>query len=477
MELEPSESNLAKAYDQVTSALCDLAPNDTLDQLDCQVTLVPNLTTFAPLELPQELRTASTIICALVLVLGIAGNLLVPYVVFRTKELRNSTNLFLINLSIADLLVLVVCMPTVLIELHSNPEVWLLGENMCRAVPFVETAVAHGSILTILAISFERYYAICKPLKAGYKCTKFRALVIIMCVWALATLSTIPTLFIAELTEAQYLDGGLVPVCLATPDTIWKKVYFLTAMGAFFWTPLIVLLIVYSIITKRLCLDDIRATSLVHHSEHLQMRARRQVVLMLAAVVACFFICLLPFRLLTIWLIFSTPDQISSLGMEAYYTLLYACRIMLYLNSAVNPILYNLISSKFRDAFMTVLCCKRPNRLLLRQSTFNTTSSSLVMSSLKNSIHRGQPFVRQESRGSGCGTPDPVVVKKAPLARIATITSQWSPKEPSLATFQAKEFAVPDKEATVEAPDNAGSRTCSTLQAKETTILGHESYV
>lgn len=83
--------------------------------------------------------------------------------------------------------------------------------------------------------------------------------------------------------------------------------------------------------------------------------------------------------------------------------MLYACRIMLYLNSAINPILYNLISSKFRDAFVAVLCCKRPSRLLLRQSTFNTTSSSLVMSSLKNSLHRGPPFLRQESRASRDG--------------------------------------------------------------------------
>ena len=58
-------------------------------------------------EFPYYIRTTATIVCTIVLVLGTTGNLLVPIVVIKTKELRNSTNLFLINLSIADLLVLI----------------------------------------------------------------------------------------------------------------------------------------------------------------------------------------------------------------------------------------------------------------------------------------------------------------------------------------------------------------------------------
>lgn len=59
-----------------------------------------------------------------------------------------------------------------------------------KLVPFVELTVAHASILTILAISFERYYAICEPLKAGYVCTKTRAMVICVACWCVAGLFT-----------------------------------------------------------------------------------------------------------------------------------------------------------------------------------------------------------------------------------------------------------------------------------------------
>lgn len=83
--------------------------------------------------LPFVLRAVATIACVIILVFGVTGNILVPLVVCRTKELcTNSTNVFLINLSIADLLVLIFCMPSVLIELHSKPEVWTLGEVMCK---------------------------------------------------------------------------------------------------------------------------------------------------------------------------------------------------------------------------------------------------------------------------------------------------------------------------------------------------------
>lgn len=140
--------------------------------------------------------------------------------------MRNSTNIFLTNLSIADLLVLLVCTPTVLVEVNTRPETWVLGHEMCewqserptqltfcqqlqnclpflfsslslilflpvgKAVPFVELTVAHASVLTILAISFERYYAICEPLKAGYVCTKARAILICVLAWGIAALFT-----------------------------------------------------------------------------------------------------------------------------------------------------------------------------------------------------------------------------------------------------------------------------------------------
>lgn len=116
--------------------------------------------------------------------------------------------------------------------------------------------MAHGSILTMLAISFERYYAICKPLKVGYKCTKVRALVIIVLVWLLALLATLPLLFIAQQSSAVYVDGSQVQVCLTQANSGWSKAYFLTILILFFFLPLLVLIVIYAAISRRLCSNE-----------------------------------------------------------------------------------------------------------------------------------------------------------------------------------------------------------------------------
>lgn len=63
----------------------------------------------------------------------------VPIVIMKTKDMRNSTNIFLINLSIADLFVLVVCTPTVLVEVNTKPETWILGHGMCKQLIYLST--------------------------------------------------------------------------------------------------------------------------------------------------------------------------------------------------------------------------------------------------------------------------------------------------------------------------------------------------
>lgn len=155
----------------------------------------------------------------------------------------------------------------------------------------------------------------------------------------------------AEYKFVEYVDGSSVAVCLTQAVTTWTIGYFLMTITMFFIVPLIVLIILYAIIAKNLISNDGPMMKLRPTKPELSQKARKQVVLMLGAVVLSFFLCLLPFRVLTMWIILSSEQTFLDIGMEKYYNLLYFCRIMLYMNSAINPILYNLMSTKFRKGF------------------------------------------------------------------------------------------------------------------------------
>ncbi|CAH0763429.1 unnamed protein product [Diatraea saccharalis] len=341
-------------------------------------------------EIPYYIKATSMTFCIAIMCLGVIGNVMVPIVILKTKDMRNSTNIFLVNLSIADLMVLLVCTPTVLVEVNSKPDTWVLGKELCLAVPFVELTVTHASVLTILAISFERYYAICEPLRAGYVCTKTRAALICALVWFFAALFTSPILGVATFTYERYDDGVEEPVCLTQADTVWSALFFILTIVVFFIVPLGVLLVLYSVIAKNLMENPVIIAQNSKNTSNTGnvIRYRKQVILMLGTVVLSFFLCLLPFKALTLWIIVFPPETIMSLGVDGYYILLYFCRVMLYLNSAINPILYNLMSSKFREGFVKLLkinklmrCSRNIRANMQRRDTFNTTTSTGFSSS------------------------------------------------------------------------------------------------
>nr|AWT50629.1 neuropeptide receptor [Diaphorina citri] len=335
-------------------------------------------------QFPAYIRTPSMVLCSIILCIGVLGNIMVPCVILKSKDMRNSTNIFLMNLSIADLMVLLVCTPTVLVEVNSKPETWQMGEHMCKAVPFVELTVAHASVLTILAISFERYYAICEPLKAGYVCTKTRAIVICLLAWGFAALFTSPITWITEYKHTQYFDNSIVPVCLTQAEKIWPATYFVLIILVFFILPLILLIVLYAIIAKNL-MAEINNTN---DNNMYNQRARRQVVTMLALVVLSFFLCLLPFRIITLWIVIIPDDNVYSikkLTLITYYKVLFVSRILLYLNSAINPILYNIMSSKFRKGFKKLIGIRHVNN---RKFTYTGTLTTTLNSSHQSSTRR-----------------------------------------------------------------------------------------
>ncbi|XP_030852858.1 thyrotropin-releasing hormone receptor-like [Strongylocentrotus purpuratus] len=81
---------------------------------------------------------------------------------------------------------------------------------------------------------------------------------------------------------------------------------------------------------------------------------RDRVSRMLIANGTMFFLCLAPFELTSLWAMV-TNDTFLETGRP--WTQF--CRVMMYLNSAVNPIIYNITNPRYRQAFMRAFSKKQ----------------------------------------------------------------------------------------------------------------------
>ena len=79
---------------------------------------------------PQYLVVTSTILYVIIFFTGVVGNILVIVTIRSSRTLKTSVNMYLLNLCLADLLVLLVCMPTALAEIYTK-EAWYFGGLMC----------------------------------------------------------------------------------------------------------------------------------------------------------------------------------------------------------------------------------------------------------------------------------------------------------------------------------------------------------
>lgn len=182
----------------------------------------------------------------------------------------------------------------------------------------------------------------------------------------------------------------MVFVCFSMAEDLLPCLFFIGSIVIFFIFPLVILICIYVLIAKTLMdhptsMITCKSTNLPSQSV---IKYRKQVILMLGTVVLAFFICLLPFRALTLWIIIAPASSNFEIGFESYYNILYFSRIMFHINSAVNPILYNIMSSKFRDGFLKVCGVVNLRKRLRRKVQItrrNTTSSTTHTSSQQTS--------------------------------------------------------------------------------------------
>lgn len=158
----------------------------------------------------------------LIFTLGVLGNSMVITVLARSKpgKPRSTTNIFILNLSIADLFYLLFCIPFQSTIYVMNT--WVFGAFICKFIHYFFTVSMLVSIFTLSAMSVDRYVAIVHSRKSSSIRVARHALVGVVAIWLLSLAMAAPRMHYYNL----FHGGRNETYCWDVwPNQNHKKVY------------------------------------------------------------------------------------------------------------------------------------------------------------------------------------------------------------------------------------------------------------
>ncbi|KAL0281394.1 UNVERIFIED_CONTAM: hypothetical protein PYX00_002393 [Menopon gallinae] len=297
--------------------------------------------------LPWWRQLLWSILFATMIIVSTGGNLIVIWIVLTNKRMRTVTNYFLVNLSIADIMVSTLNVTfNYTYMLNSD---WPFGYLYCKINPFIAVITICASVFTLMAISIDRYMAIMNPLRPrmGRKMT----LGIAVGIWIVGIFFSIPNLIFHTLEVVTYKEGRQRRVCfMVWPDgpsteseqEYWYNVFFLLLT---YVLPIGSMTFTYTKIGLELWVSKSIGECTQRQLENI--KSKRRVVKMMIVVVFIFMLCWLPFQIYFI-LTSHFPELVHSSYIQEVYLAIYWLAMS---NAMYNPIIYCWMNSRFRRGF------------------------------------------------------------------------------------------------------------------------------
>nr|UVC41623.1 octopamine receptor variant 3 [Apis mellifera] len=343
----------------------------------------------------EKLSVPVTIVkgCVLgsIIVTAVFGNLLVMVSVMRHRKLRIITNYFVVSLALADMLVAMFAMTfNASVQLTGK---WLFGYFMCDVWNSLDVYFSTSSILHLMCISVDRYWAIVKPLKYPIIMTRRLAAYMLLACWILPAFISFVPIFMGWYTTAEnsMRRQNHPEIC----EFKVNKIYVIFSSSVSFWIPCTIMTLTYFAVfkeanrqekqmhsrmgnvmllshrpskdlnnlngelnsagsSKTLTLNEISTNHLhtpTKDKNIMKMKREHKAARTLGIIMGTFILCWLPFFL---WYVITTlcgescpcPDVVIALLFWIGYT-----------NSALNPLIYAYFNRDFREAFKNTLQC------------------------------------------------------------------------------------------------------------------------
>ncbi|XP_051871792.1 C-C chemokine receptor type 9-like [Pristis pectinata] len=269
-----------------------------------------------------------------VFLLGFVGNVLVVVLYVYYKRIKSMTDVYLLNLAIADILFLCT-LPFWALDAISG---WIFGNFMCKTANSIYKINFFSCILLLSCISIDRYIAIVKAVKARASKKKIllHSKLISLVVWVFAVLLSLPEFCFSLQDEAQKCST-------VYPGNSLKATGFAVQVAAGFFLPFAVMTFCYSMIIWKL----LQARKLQRH----------KAIKVIGAVVGVFVFSQLPYNSIIIMkamdainITITNCQTIKNLDIATQITQCFA-----FLHSCLNPLLYAFIGVKFRKDLSKIM--------------------------------------------------------------------------------------------------------------------------
>ncbi|XP_067852547.1 alpha-1B adrenergic receptor-like isoform X2 [Heptranchias perlo] len=129
------------------------------------------------------------LVLGLFILFALVGNILVILSVAFNRHLQTTTNYFIINLAIADLL-----LSTTVLPFSATLEIlgyWIFGRIFCDIWAAVDVLCCTASIMSLCAISIDRYIGVRYSLRYPSIVTEKKAVLVVVGVWVLSIVISI----------------------------------------------------------------------------------------------------------------------------------------------------------------------------------------------------------------------------------------------------------------------------------------------
>ena len=281
---------------------------------------------------------------------GILGNILALIVLFRPKMRRSSSAIYLIVLAFADAITLIMLLIGNLnryyVNLKLDSDIW------CKLNAFIAGSASSSSVWLTIAVTAERFVAVCYPLKASTACTRKTAGIATTCITMSVLLYNMQYFWFIEF----HPRGKVCTFAYKYINTIQVVSWVGSALAVFI--PIVLLLVLNTAIVngvRKAVASQRRMTSDGGNSGG--DGQSKQITATVLTISFTFILCNLPMATSTIAEHF-LMDFNDHIGVAKFALAGYTGQMLVAVNHGVNFLLYIFSGKRFREEFLAVFCCK-----------------------------------------------------------------------------------------------------------------------